>query len=322
MKRFQNILYVVSGEGSLGHSLERAVSLAKTNGARLTVLQVLPEVLNNIGKMHIELLGEAYPEDITQQRKKVLNEILSERFADQEIRVEVCIGTAFLSIIAKVLQCQFDLVIKVVEHDILTQVFGSDDAHLLRKCPCPVWLIKPELPQQCRRIMVAVDVDDTFDATELKVRKALNCQLMEMALSVAINEFAQLKVVNVIADFDLKVLKEYTGIEELQIKQYVDQAKERHQEGMARLIRQVTASVGSTELEYVEPTQHLLVGAPAAEIVEFANQNNVDLVIMGTVARTGIAGFFIGNTAEKILSGINCSVLTIKPKGFETPVQV
>jgi nucleotide-binding universal stress UspA family protein len=41
---------------------------------------------------------------------------------------------------------------------------------------------------------------------------------------------------------------------------------------------------------------------------------------MGTVARTSIPGFFIGNTAEAILEQIDCSVLAVKPDGFETPV--
>jgi universal stress protein E len=42
---------------------------------------------------------------------------------------------------------------------------------------------------------------------------------------------------------------------------------------------------------------------------------------MGTVCRTGIAGLFIGNTAESILGEVSCSVLTLKPDGFETPVK-
>ena len=41
---------------------------------------------------------------------------------------------------------------------------------------------------------------------------------------------------------------------------------------------------------------------------------------MGTVCRTGLAGFFIGNTAENVLNEVNCSVLTVKPEGFITPV--
>lgn len=45
-----------------------------------------------------------------------------------------------------------------------------------------------------------------------------------------------------------------------------------------------------------------------------------DLVVMGTVARTGVAGLIIGNTAEAILEQVNCSVLAIKPAGFKSPV--
>ena len=41
---------------------------------------------------------------------------------------------------------------------------------------------------------------------------------------------------------------------------------------------------------------------------------------MGTVARTGIAGFFVGSAAEGILNQIDCSVLTVRPPGFVSPV--
>ena len=45
-----------------------------------------------------------------------------------------------------------------------------------------------------------------------------------------------------------------------------------------------------------------------------------DLLVMGTIARTGIAGFIVGNTAERLLPRIPCSVLAIKPEGFVSPV--
>jgi len=51
-----------------------------------------------------------------------------------------------------------------------------------------------------------------------------------------------------------------------------------------------------------------------------ARDLDVDLIVMGTVARVGIPGFFMGNTAESILNQIDCSVLTIKPSGFVSPV--
>jgi nucleotide-binding universal stress UspA family protein len=43
---------------------------------------------------------------------------------------------------------------------------------------------------------------------------------------------------------------------------------------------------------------------------------------MGTVGRTGIPGFFIGNTAEEVLQTTTASVLAVKPKDFISPVTV
>jgi len=50
-------------------------------------------------------------------------------------------------------------------------------------------------------------------------------------------------------------------------------------------------------------------------------KRSVDLIVMGTVGRTGIPGLFIGNTAETVLRQVDCSVLTVKPWGFVTPVR-
>jgi nucleotide-binding universal stress UspA family protein len=43
---------------------------------------------------------------------------------------------------------------------------------------------------------------------------------------------------------------------------------------------------------------------------------------MGTVARTGIPGLLIGNTAEGVLNQVDCSLLALKPEGFVSPVAV
>lgn len=45
------------------------------------------------------------------------------------------------------------------------------------------------------------------------------------------------------------------------------------------------------------------------------------MLVMGTVARTGVAGFFMGNTAENISQRISCSLFALKPKGFISPVK-
>jgi nucleotide-binding universal stress UspA family protein len=43
---------------------------------------------------------------------------------------------------------------------------------------------------------------------------------------------------------------------------------------------------------------------------------------MGTVARTGISGLLIGNTAERLLQQLKCSILAIKPEEFTSPVKL
>ena len=63
--------------------------------------------------------------------------------------------------------------------------------------------------------------------------------------------------------------------------------------------------------------------------VSLAKTNQAQLTVaevmedsLGTVCRTGMAGFFIGNTAEEILQKVDCSVLTVKPDAFVTPVKL
>ena len=67
---------------------------------------------------------------------------------------------------------------------------------------------------------------------------------------------------------------------------------------------------------------HFLDGAPGRLIPQFVEENRVDLLVMGTVGRTGVPGFFIGNTAEQVLEQVECSVLAVKPDGFVSPVLV
>ncbi|MFT5323854.1 MAG: universal stress protein E [Planctomycetaceae bacterium] len=65
---------------------------------------------------------------------------------------------------------------------------------------------------------------------------------------------------------------------------------------------------------------HLMKGDPHAVILETVDRQQIDLLVMGSIARTGIPGMFIGNTAERVLNAVGCSVLTVKPSDFVSPV--
>jgi nucleotide-binding universal stress UspA family protein len=61
-------------------------------------------------------------------------------------------------------------------------------------------------------------------------------------------------------------------------------------------------------------------GEPARAISHFIDRNGIDLVVTGRVARTGIRGLVMGNTAERVLQRLRGSVLAVKPPGFVSPV--
>jgi nucleotide-binding universal stress UspA family protein len=71
----------------------------------------------------------------------------------------------------------------------------------------------------------------------------------------------------------------------------------------------------------IDPKDILLeFGEPAPTICRIAAEQEMDIVVLGTIARSGVKGLWIGNTAEKTLAEIETSVLAIKPSDFVSPL--
>ncbi len=73
------------------------------------------------------------------------------------------------------------------------------------------------------------------------------------------------------------------------------------------------------QLEQIRPVnpdiavQHVLLeGDPAEEIIQYATDAGIDLIVMGTHGRTGLERLLMGSVAEKVLRGAPCSVLIVK----------
>jgi len=63
----------------------------------------------------------------------------------------------------------------------LDRFFSGDDMHLLRKCPCPVWLVKPQAPKTYRRILAAVDVDRLHGDAERALERGSGRQVSALS---------------------------------------------------------------------------------------------------------------------------------------------
>ena len=72
----------------------------------------------------------------------------------------------------------------------------------------------------------------------------------------------------------------------------------------------------------INPQVHLTEGNAKDVILSLAREEHIEIIVMGTVGRIGLPGLFIRNTAEEVLRQVDCSVLTVKPGGFVTPVTI
>lgn len=324
MKRFKNILCVVETGEECRPALERAVALAEHNQANLTVVNVVERVNAGIEMPQGEVVVADLQAAMVSAHEQSLQTLLKPYRTRIEIKTKVLKGTSFLEIIREVLRNRRDLVIKIPEPRIwLDRLFGSADMHLLRKCPCPVWLTKPVLPESCRVILAAVDVDDTHPSAELKSRHTLNLQILELASSLTLSDFAELHIVQAWHAVGESAMRgALMRASEENIATYVEQVGQKYAVNLDALMDEVAGNLGQETLDYLKPRTHLVKGRARKEIPALAKRIEADLVIMGTVARTGVPGFIVGNTAEMILNQIDCSVLAIKPPGFATPVTV
>jgi len=307
MRRFKNILLLYECDRA---TLDRAAILAKENRARLTVVQVVrtpPDTWDNV-----DIGGKAI--DL---RTLVINELETslEQFvapAKQEgsrITTPILVGVPSMEIIRDVIANNRDLLIMTAEGQdgLKERLFGSTSRHLLRQCPCPVWIMKPTRRKRFLRIMAAVDPDP-----ENKARDSLNATILQLASSLAATDNSELHVVHAWTLFGEHLMRRPgVGMAESEIRRYARLEAEKRRRALEALLAKLIG--GTAEV-------HLIKGNAGSVIPQMATIKKVDLLVMGTVGRTGIPGFFIGNTAETILDQVDCSILTVKPEGFHSAV--
>ena len=312
MQSFKSILFVAAGGEGNKSVFARAVKLASANSAKLTLFAAVDAEGHQFDDQEtrsaVEAINKAHLEERREELESLRQEALSEH-PQLTIDVAVETGTMALSVILAVLVNHHDLVMKAAEGNTgkWKRLFGTRDQKLMRKCPCPVWIVKPSSETHFRRILAPVDLDPTEPDTESLARR-----IMALATSLATEEGSELHVVHV---WRLAAETALRGrqIDATDVDKIVQGIETAHQSELDRLL---------DAYPYDKRTVHLIKGQAEDVIPDLAETLETDLVVIGTVGRTGVPGLLIGNTAEEILNSVDCSVLTLKPEGFQTPIQV
>ena len=88
---------------------------------------------------------------------------------------------------------------------------------------------------------------------------------------------------------------------------YLNSARERAKKALA-------AALPNDHAGGKKVVQALRVGAPRAEILEYAKEHAVDLIVMGTYGRTGLSRVLVGSVAEHVVRHASCPVLSVPPR--------
>ncbi|MCO1334452.1 universal stress protein [Microbulbifer sp. OS29] len=310
MPNIHKILYVSHAAEDESGGLMQAFAVARNHQAKIKVLMVcpaVPEGFEEFSQLCMDTMLERVKGEIEATRIRM---DLPEDKTNLEIESD-CGSRPAERVIRRVLREGYDLVIKNVEGRTQLKGFKAMDMDLLRKCPCPIWLCR-SIKQPHTKIQVAVAIDPECEggsSYDLAIR------LLRWSRVLADSCSGVLYVISC-WDFDIDgYLRHHFPLNasEEELDEATDAARAQHRSMLDVLIR---ASGIDGEIQV-----HHVVAHPDSFIPLLIDEENLDLLVMGTVGRAGIPGFIMGNTAENILQKVSCSLLALKPSDFVSPIK-
>lgn len=303
MDAFKSILVDIDAAVSAHPALERAIRLARVSGARLTIADVM-----TVPAYARRYLPASVEEEMVSRRRQQLARI-AHAVTDVPIEARLLLGRPATVLIQEVLRSHHDLLMRSHAREVTAsgpRPFGAVDLELLRKCPCPVLLVRHGSLQQHPRIVGAVNA-----STEEAAERALNVKIVETTRLMAELEGGVPMLLQAWAPFAERMVRSHSSDDAFAA--YVENVRQRTAGDLTHLAESFGERLSGVQ------TMHRR-GEPEAVIPEVVVAQGIDLVVMGTVGRGGIAGLLFGNTAERVLRRLPCSVLAVKPDGFVSPV--
>lgn len=307
MQSHKKFLFITNGLRDESETLREMYSLVGDASVELTILATTPTIPDAIS---------SYVKDFDQQ---VIDRITTTHDASRPagpkaskpITTEVVHSDQpFLSIIQKILSEDYDAIVKFAEPTARASGYDALDMSLLRKCPRPLWLLKNREPSKSPgEIIVAIDPEFAENSA-----RNLSIALLHEADFIASRQAAAIRIVACwTSPLGNARGNPFLNIKEQEIELESNEIRKAHFKTLTNLVEE---SGIQSSYEIVQ-----LNGDPAPTIPAYTKKVASRVLVMGTVARTGIPGFIMGNTAENIFHELSCSIVAIKPPGFVCPIK-
>jgi nucleotide-binding universal stress UspA family protein len=171
---------------------------------------------------------------------------------------------------------------------------GDTAGRLRRKASRPVWVVKPGGSSTIGKVLCPVDFSEA------------SARALRNAIHLARRFQGELIILTVIQS-----LSSYYD-ERLDLDEPQDMAMQTRLREFERFLRDF-------DLHDVRWRQELRRGKPHREILRLAREADVDLLVMGSVGRTGVSRLLIGGVARKVAQQMPCSIVTVRS---EEPIRL
>ncbi|HNP36854.1 MAG TPA: universal stress protein [Woeseiaceae bacterium] len=317
--RFSNILLLLDSGSGHALALRRAVALARSEGAALTLCGVVNSIPARLQRKIVAITpSELTDIAITVEQERIEKLLGRIDASDIVTNIKVLVGKPHLEIAREVRLNRHDLVIKSITGRRALRSLSArrEDKELLRNCPCPVWLVNTNDNKDSGCILAALDMP-----AEGTARGGLNEHIIEVATSIALAEFRELHFVHAwYLTGEGHMRSRGTAAANLEIDRMIAREATKRMMWLQDAVNASSSDSDRIATDFLAPELHVIKGSPKNVVPDLAHKLGTGLIIMGTAARTGVSGLWLGNTSEKVLSRSDCSFLIVKkPAHLSSP---
>ena len=313
MLTISKVLSVVDPTTDDQPALRRAALLAKHADAELELLVCYyNEYLSGDRLFDSPSLEKARTEVIANQEKHL--EVLAEPLRKSGIVVTTTANwdhPLYEGIVRHAVASGADIVFKDTHHhSAVTRAFLTNtDWNLIRTCPMPLWLVKPNDLAEISVIVAAIDPMNQHDKPA-----ALDDEILQISKLLGEKVGGD---VHAFHSYDPRIaVATATANAYIPVSLPFDEIEQQMHEDHQKRFIEITSFHG---LE--DDRAHLVAGLTHEELPLMAQNLEADVVVMGAVARNRWKRLFIGATAERTLENLPCDLLIVKPDWFQTPVE-
>jgi nucleotide-binding universal stress UspA family protein len=295
---FTKVLVPLDGSELSGRALAPALEVAAKPGGEITLLRAL--VPQSVFARALEGADPHIEEWVaeSQAAERIDAQKYLERLQKTNCRDDILVNISLMEDDA--LSSILD---SAVEHDLIVMsthgrsgltkwVMGSVAEKVLASATCPVLVIRAATP--IRRILIALD-GSSFSESALAPG---------LELALRLNAHVTL----------LRIVDKVSSLERVELAGLgATELANKLQNGLVCEAENYLQSLLMPMGELTIERKVVVSNTAAFQIADFAQRNQIDVIVMATHGRTGLSKWVYGSVADKVVRGAACSMLVIRP---------